>query len=182
MRWEEFKLFSYLFMGVRYKDKAKGLLEKVKDRKYYPTVAEILQILENENRDALATEFTRCLINDYGGLKCPPYESWYREGTIYGRVVADLLRLYAQYGLNPEREMPDHIATELEFVAFLLFAGQNEVAEEFLARHLLVWAPKLAEDIMANNYGKYTFLLGKALKEFVEEVSEELSNRQENSQ
>ncbi len=171
MNWEEFKLFSYLFMGVRYNNKVKELLDKVKDKSYYNVVKKITEMIDNGNKDQLSTEFTRCFINDYKHLKCPPYESWYREKTIYGKVVGELYEIYAKYGIQPMKELPDHIATEMEFLAYLLYLGKKDEAEAFIKDHLLKWVPQFIDDIEKYHYGEYTKLLAEALRIFVNSMN-----------
>lgn len=113
-------------MGARYNNNAKELLDKVKDKKYYNLVKKITEMIDNGNKDQLATEFTRCFINDYKHLKCPPYESWYREKTIYGKVVVDLYDIYSKYGIQPMKQLPDHISSEMEFLAYLYYLGKGD--------------------------------------------------------
>ncbi|MCG2894176.1 MAG: molecular chaperone TorD family protein [Sulfolobales archaeon] len=174
MIWEEFKLFSYLFLGVRYNEKVKELLDKVKDRRYYENVKKITEMIDSGNKDQLATEFTRCFINDYKHLKCPPYESWYRERTIYGKVVAELYGIYSKYGIQPVKELPDHISTEMEFLAYVLYLGKEDEGRRFLVEHIFKWVPQFVNDIEKYHYGEYTKLLGNSLKLFLEELSNEL--------
>jgi len=79
----DFKIFSFLFLSPRYIKDVKGLMEEIKDKPYYNILKQIIQLTET-NYDKVATEFTSCFINDYKHVKCPPYESWYRERTVYG--------------------------------------------------------------------------------------------------
>ena len=177
MIWEEFKLFSYLFMGVRYNNKAKELLDKVKDKKYYDIVKKITEMIDSGNKDQLATEFTRCFINDYKHLKCPPYESWYREKTIYGKVVVDLYDIYSKYGIQPMKQLPDHISTEMEFLAYLYYLGKEDEGKKFITDHLLKWVPQFIDDIEKYHYGEYTKLLAEALRLFVDEIMNEIKKK-----
>lgn len=52
---------------------------------------------------------------------CPPYETAGSEDALRkGAVLADIAGFYRAFGLRPEGEMADHIATEMGFAAFLL--------------------------------------------------------------
>ena len=91
---------------------------------------------------------------------CPSYETGYSPGDAFrlADVMADVAGFYRAHGLQPgasERERPDHIAAELEFMAFMahkeLYAiehlGDDEVEEcrrtqaTFLRDHLGCWGP-----------------------------------------
>lgn len=91
---------------------------------------------------------------------CPAYETAYIEGGIFRQaaVMADVAGFYRAHGLEVggvDRERPDHIVTELEFMSFMArkeaFAldqlGRPEVEEcrrtqrSFLRDHLGCWAP-----------------------------------------
>lgn len=90
----------------------------------------------------------------------PPHESAYASGDIFVQtdVMADVAAFYRAHGLQAggrERERPDHICTELEFMAFMAnkegyaieALGPDEVTEcrrtqaHFLRDHLGCWGP-----------------------------------------
>lgn len=92
----------------------------------------------------------------------PPYESVYMEGGfVMGEAAAAVARVYSRegVGLSPAfKDLPDHIAAELEFMALL---AQREAAcwekrvrevveqitreETFLRKHLCVWLPHFSK-------------------------------------
>ncbi len=93
----------------------------------------------------------------------PAYESAYCPGDVFrqAEVMADIAGFYLAHGVavgGLDRERPDHIATELEFMAFLarkqahalLELGQDEIEEcehsqrLFLGEHLGCWAQAFA--------------------------------------
>ncbi len=97
---------------------------------------------------------------------CLPYESFYRDpyGQAAGWVAAQLEREYVAAGLAlaPSlRDLPDHVAVELEFMAFLcdreaeawehgaLADGMRSLKEEhsFLEEHLGAWFPAFAQRV-----------------------------------
>ncbi len=67
--------------------------------------------------------------------ECPPYETEFHqiEDTFFrSQQMADIAGFYRAFGLepgSPARERPDHIALELEFVAFLLLKKRLAAAE-----------------------------------------------------
>jgi nitrate reductase assembly molybdenum cofactor insertion protein NarJ len=97
----------------------------------------------------LQTEYTRLFVNSYPTLPCPPYESFYREGTVYGNTVNEVVALYGQQGLEYtyQGEPPDHISAELDFLA-------ETGSKEFLDR-MQQWVPEFTARIkeMPTVYG-----------------------------
>ncbi len=90
----------------------------------------------------------------------PGYETGYRGDGIFQQssIMADIAGFYRAHGLRAggaERERPDHITVELEFMAFLAkkeaMALQRKSSEQveicrdtsalFLSEHLGCWAP-----------------------------------------
>lgn len=168
MSWVDYKVFTYLFLGPRYMDRIKALVGGLEDRDYYPYLQKILEVTEKENYDKIATEFTSCFINDFKHVKCPPYESWYVEKTVFGLSAQRVLEEYLKYGIIPKKQMPDHISTEMEFVSFLLYIHDEKNANTFILKHILNWVPRLADDIIRYSKGEYTRLIGETIKIFTE--------------
>jgi len=91
---------------------------------------------------------------------CPSYETAFDDRDIFRQTntMADVAGFYIAHGLavgGEERQRPDHIATELEFMAFMAAKeayaldrlGHEELDEcvrtqaQFLTDHLGCWAP-----------------------------------------
>ncbi len=109
----------------------------------------------DELRDAHQRLFTHIEPED-----CPPYETAYEPGDVFRQsdTMADVGAFYRAHGVQVggvERERPDHLVTELEFMALMAMKeayahrerGPEEVAEcvrtqaAFLSEHLGRWAP-----------------------------------------
>ncbi len=94
---------------------------------------------------------------------CPSYESAFCPGDIFrqAEVMADVAAFYRAHGLEfggQQRERPDHIAIELEFMAFLARKQAHAMAElgleevdecersqrHFLRDHLGCWSHAFA--------------------------------------
>ena len=111
---------------------------------------------EDEGREALQAlqaEYVRPFINALPEVPCPPYGSFYLEGTLMGESTVRLRKLYASYGWQTD-EMPDHIAVELEFLALLASLGQDGALEEdrqFIRDHLKLWAPAFLDRVGKND-------------------------------
>jgi len=107
----------------------------------------------------LELEYTRLFITAYPRIPAPPYASIYLEDDrlVWGNATVEALKIYREAGLEVSddfRDVPDHIAAELEFVSYLISSqlearekGNNErlskmlsIQERFLADHLLKWS------------------------------------------
>ncbi len=124
---------------------------------------EVLSQLTGETTGRIEEEYVRLFL---AKPAAPPYESYYLdpEGQSRARIANQLEREYAQAGLalSPAlKDLPDHIAVELEFMSFL--CGQEAEAWEaealeggtrarerqrsFLGQHLGRWFPAFARRV-----------------------------------
>lgn len=69
--------------------------------------------------EKLKEEYTYLFISSFPKIPCPPYESYYREGLLFGKTTQEVKDYYESQGFqfSKEGEAPDHIAVELEFLA-----------------------------------------------------------------
>jgi len=96
---------------------------------------ECVQMINSMNITDLQTEYTRLFVSSYPTLLCPPYESFYREGTIYGDTINRVTAIYNRYKLTYvyEGEPPDHISVELDFLA--------ETGDQSFRERMWEWVP-----------------------------------------
>ena len=110
-----------------------------------------------EEVPALLDEYERLFVGA-GQVPCPPYESFWREDvpvdirrTLMGPCTADLKRMYLELGLRVSSragELPDHIAIELEAMAYALsFDETGPVARQIFEEHLARWLPRLCRAV-----------------------------------
>lgn len=102
-------------------------------------------------------------------VPAPPYGSVYLEEgrRLLGDSTIDVITRYREAGVEiapDQKDVPDHIAIELEFLAYLISmeieAGEGEDAQtaraalasqrSFLQDHLAAWVPKFVEATKAN--------------------------------
>ena len=107
----------------------------------------------------LEVEYTRLFITAYPKIPAPPYASIYLEDDwlVWGNTTVQALEIYREAGLKVSddfRDVPDHIAAELEFVSYLIssqlkaeekgnigrHSKMSSIQERFLVDHLLKWS------------------------------------------
>ncbi len=109
----------------------------------------------DEDYDEFQSAYVGLFDVGMGGPPVPLY------GGVWGgdrqRVMEEALRFYRYFGLtisSKERDLPDHLTAELEFLHFLTFkevealrngedpGSLRRAARDFLARHPARWLPK----------------------------------------
>ncbi|HZJ07816.1 MAG TPA: molecular chaperone TorD family protein [Nocardioidaceae bacterium] len=145
-------------------------------------VARGLKASLDELRDAHALLFTHIEPVDY-----PPYESAYCSADIFRQAdtMADVAAFYLAHGLQVggvERERPDHVATELDFMGLMAVKeayalehlGSEQVDEcrrtqdHFLRDHLGCWAPGLGQRLATLAQHPFHRALGALLAHWLE--------------
>jgi len=142
----------------------------------------------------LSIDFARLFVGPFK-LIAPPYGSVYLEKgeKMMGDSTIDILDVYRKAGLVIDKDfkdLPDHIAAELEFMHYLIYKevesiqkGEYEevlkwitMQEEFLKIFLVPWIPEFSNKIIKDAETPFYKALGELLKMFVpgDRVSENL--------
>lgn len=135
--------------------------------------------------EGLLVEYARLFVGPQRVL-APPYGSVYLEEgrRVMGDSTLEALQAYREAGLRLDadfKELPDHVAVELEFVAFLAAraaaaraAGDGPEAdrrraarEAFLDRHLRRWAPAFCARIAEGTEHPFYRALAECLQAVV---------------
>jgi DMSO reductase family type II enzyme chaperone len=185
------QMYRFLAESFRYPDG--DFLTMIKDGSYGTAAGTILkeipfdvvkdeqglsgQQLRDVSQDDFEAEFVRIFDAGPGGPPCPLYEGKYAADRMVN--MEDLVRFYNHFGLSvaeaQERELPDHITTELEFLHYLAFkevlALQRDEAPspycraeiDFLRRHPVRWLPQLLEKTVKVSAAKIPNLCEPAL-------------------
>ena len=114
----------------------------------------------------------------------PLYEGFHRGAEGREGILEDVMRFYAFFDLRlseNQRDYPDHLVTELEFLAFLAMQEANAGAQgkdhrpfqraqrDFIARHLGIWLPSLKRRVAERCPASSVYSgLAAALHEFVQ--------------
>jgi putative dimethyl sulfoxide reductase chaperone len=95
--------------------------------------------------EEVQAEYTRLFISTYPKLLCPPYESCYREGLVYGNSSIEVGEWYKKYGLDfiCDSEPPDLLSVELEFLAI--------IRDRAFLEKLREWIYKFTERVKNNS-------------------------------
>jgi len=133
---------GYAVLAQCWRDPTEDLVAAVEDG----DLEGVLPGVRDVSLEELRVEHARLFVGP-ADPPCPPYESVYRDGDdgpgqVLGPSTRDVVNWYREYGvgLHPNwSDLPDHLATELEFVAILLDRGEADAAEQFLEEHPRQW-------------------------------------------
>jgi TorA maturation chaperone TorD len=136
------------------------------------------------NLEELEVEYCRLFVGP-GHVEVPPYESVYREhdikmqqGLVMGPPTAAVSKLYREAGLQLAQgfhDMPDHIAAETWFLAYLeAMAAHSADGQDFLQQkrqfmdqHLGQWAGAFAEAVRKASRHAWYIYISKLLAETI---------------
>ncbi len=116
-----------------------------------------LSSLEDDTYEEFQSEYISHFEVGTAGPPCPLYGGVYLGGRT--QVWEELIRFYNHFGLHlseENRDLPDHLATELEFLHYLSFREASADSEEtatsfrraqrdFLAHHPVRWLGLLGQ-------------------------------------
>ncbi|MBU1342319.1 MAG: molecular chaperone TorD family protein [Proteobacteria bacterium] len=152
-----------------------------------------VELASMDDYDSLKIDFSRLLIGPYS-LPAPPYGSVYleKERKVMGDSTLDVEARYEQFGLGLSKDfknVPDHIAAELEFMFFLIYKEIDSIQsddplqavdfllgqESFLQDHLNMWVPDFANCIIEHSGTDFYRHLVQATQLFIAEDLEYLN-------
>ncbi len=139
---------------------------------FYNFLKENTEKSDEEFYNMLAVEYTRLFIAGVPGAACPPYESIYRENNVMGNSTMDVLDNYSRAGLKVMenfRDLPDHVAVELEFLYYLMDKENTEAYEAFIKEHISRWVPEFCGRVEKNDRTGFYGHAAAVLRKFIEE-------------
>ncbi len=131
----------------------------------------------------LAREYTRLFINAFPNVVAPPYGSVYMEkdGLVFGKTTSEIVQFYHQNGFTLKedlKDLPDHIAHELEFLSILTARESDasgaervrfeEIQVEFFSRFLLPWVYSFFGKVINESRSLFYRSLAQLTKEFID--------------
>jgi DMSO reductase family type II enzyme chaperone len=132
----------------------------------------------------LESEYIRLFeVGSRGVPPCPLYGGHYRPGARM-QVMEEVVRFYEHFGLalaEKDRELPDHLTVELEFLHYLAFREALAVARgldpspyrraqrDFLERQLCRWLPAMRGRLQREGALPFYGALVRAVVEFAAE-------------
>lgn len=145
-------------------------------------------------RDVMEADYLAAFELGRGKKPVPLFEGMHRGDQGREGVLEDLLRFYEFFDAKlseTDREYPDHLVTELEFLAWLCMQEQSaqrkdgdaesfrRAQRDFLERHIAAWLPEFRRKLEATDtaYAPY----GETLAELVEAHRGRLGNESQES-
>jgi len=135
--------------------------------------------------EELLVEYTRLFLGPFGVI-APPYGSVYLDGErrVMGDSTLEVIKMYRNEGLSgnaDDRELPDHVAVELEFMSYLVFEEIKamkksdlraaieavEKQECFSGEFLRRWIPPFCERIKENTENGFYAALAQCASTFI---------------
>ncbi|HIJ79273.1 MAG: molecular chaperone TorD family protein [Desulfobulbaceae bacterium] len=175
-------IYRFLARSMRYPDAA------WMDDQYFAIISNILNGLgwDDESRDLadfldfsadwlepIQIEYTRLFVNAVPSVIAPPYGSIYlsADGMLYGPSAVSVKEFYQEKGfeLAGEGDLPDHISSELEFLALLAEQGNQADEDLFLNKHFRTWFPKFKEKLLGEVQHPFYRILVKLIDFFTRE-------------
>ncbi|ANU66953.1 TorD/DmsD family molecular chaperone [Turicimonas muris] len=169
-----YTLLSRLFKSEITQDAKEALLGlKLSDYCDHPLISkgarwidEAIRQEEPDNQlDLLAAEYAAAFIGTAGSKAAYPYESVYTsaQGLVMQKAYEQVRRIYRDHGLENQSDLyDDHIALELDYLAYLCRRAKNEKPASpeymnflrdqatFLEKHIFNWLPKFLKKIHEN--------------------------------
>jgi TorA maturation chaperone TorD len=143
------------------------------------------ETIRKYSNEDLAVEYARLFVGPYE-LKAPPYGSVYLDGErrVMGNSTMEVIKLHEEAGLVMDKdfkELPDHIAVELEFMYYLIYKEMEaleklekdkalafgEIRNHFFNRFLSPWIPPFCEKIKETTDNNFYIALADCLSIFI---------------
>jgi len=109
-------------------------------------LAEPVAELEQTRLDEWQSEHGRLFISGHPKTVCPPFESAFLGGAMFGDACDQLGDLYRRIGLQADEGVPpDYLGTLLECAAYLReqpCGHSSELLQELWREHVAPWVPR----------------------------------------
>ena len=132
----------------------------------------------------LEVEYSRLFILAFPNATVQPYGSYWieTEQCLMGRSTMEVKEMMAEYGIEVAENtglLPDHIVSELEFMAYLANLDDEKVVQtqrQLLEQHLLRWMPQFIAALKKVEPASYYQLAADFLDQLINSDVQELYN------
>ena len=150
-----------------------------------PCLAQMEEAFLTYGEEELSVEYARLFVGPFE-LRAPPYGSIYLDGErrVMGNSTMEVIKLYEETGLVMDKdfkELPDHIAVELEFMYYLIYKevealeksekekalAFREIRNHFFDRFFSPWVPSFCEKIKEATDNQFYIGLADCLSTFI---------------
>lgn len=133
----------------------------------YDWLRQPLAELESLPQEEWQAEHTRLFISGHPKTVCPPFESAFLGGTMFGPACERLGDLYLHAGLQAEGAPPDYLGTIMECIAYLMeqpHAHSEVLLQRLWHEHLISWLPGFSAALQAGSHLLLYRVLGSRLE------------------
>jgi len=145
-------------------------------------IEQAISAMGEAEQQAMAREYKRLFTDAFPHAIAPLYGSFYleKDGLLSAKATSEVLHFYHEAGFTLKedlRDLPDHIAHELEFMGILASEeGQamgnekirlEEIQMNFLSRFILPWVPALCQKVAEHSRYPFYRHLANLTKEFI---------------
>ncbi len=131
----------------------------------------LINLAKKEKSAEQQAEYTRLFISGFPKTPCPPYESFFTQGILFGKANEIVRKIYSDWEMDVIPSLADHISTEFEFLAFLSAVKEtsdytNDAKQTFtyfLNNHILNWILDFAYTLQNNTKNNYYLQYAKVL-------------------
>ena len=132
----------------------------------YGWLRQPLNELENLPLGEWQAEHTRLFISGHPRTVCPPFESAFLGGTMFGPACERLGDLYLHAGLQADGAPPDYLGTIMECIAYLQEQPcdhSKALLQKLWHEHLISWLPGFSAALQAESRLLLYRMLGSQL-------------------
>jgi TorA maturation chaperone TorD len=156
-------------LGAPDPDAKEAVLELAAHYDWLQPAARELEQLPLEEWQA---EHTRLFVSGYPTTPCPPFESAYLSGRLYGPQTQALKQLYKRMGMYPSGAPADYLGTLLECAAHL--NADPMLGKVFWSElwndHLARWVPRFCRELQIESRLALYRIVAERLCELFPEV------------
>jgi TorA maturation chaperone TorD len=124
--------------------------------------------------EANEVEYSRLFILAFPHLAVQPFGSYWLEDdqALLGKSSIEIKNMMAEYGIEIAEDaglLPDHIVSELEFMAYLASLDDTKQTQyQLLEEHLALWTPQFTDALRDANPAPYYQLSADFLDKLIQ--------------